>query len=214
MAKYQCVVYLMRLVPNIVAGETLNFGVILHDPASGIAESAFSHDYRRMTCFDPSIDLDLVKALETEIKNRLQDPADQTKFFEKVPDWSSNYLQLSIVGGVETDDIQAQLAVQANLYLKGRRRRAGYMQLPIADAVPASNERTRNPRSAVRDAFDIPDLRHFFKWNIPVSDYVLGDPLIIQCGYESNGSFKMFHGVSLRNSVDEEIGRASCRERV
>jgi hypothetical protein len=189
--RYKCDLYVLRWMPGVVKGEYVNFAVMLRDQGSGETVVRFQHDHRRLRCLDRDFDAELFAELESEIKRRVSDPADCAKFFEKVPDWASSALQLSAAAGVLTNDIQSELKLLTQLYLKPKPR-----------AKEAGVVRLRGIHGRVHDAFAESDISKAFRWNIRVDQFVPGDPLVIDCGYESHGIFKMFHGVALKKSTN------------
>src|SRR5690349_5522228 len=185
---HQCLLYLIRYMPDVVKGEFVNVGVVLVDSETGTSAFRMTSDLRRVRCLDPDFDPALLAYLERDLQERFSAPGALAQFLQSGTDWPSQLLQASLAGGIETNDMQAELANQADLYLKTQPRRASREE---------PTGQTKLVHRAIREAFGADDLRRFFRWNIPVADYVSDDPLVIQCGYSVNGVFKMFHGVSL-----------------
>lgn len=191
--KHQCLLYVIRYVPDVVKGEFVNVGVVLVDQASNWCDFKMTDDLRRLRCLDPDFDPELLTYLERDMRGRLSAPGAIAQFLQSGTDWPSQLLQACLAGGIETNDMQAELANQSNLYLKTRPRSA-----VRNEAVSES----RHINRAIRNAFGSDDLGRFFRWDIPVADYIPDDPLVIQCGYRINGVFKMFHGVPLQKNTD------------
>jgi hypothetical protein len=172
-------------MPDAVKGEFVNVGVVLLDEAARVAGIRFTHDYRRLRCLDPNVDLEQVRALEVLLKARLAERA-TVKEVDSIASWMPSAFQVSGVSAVDTHDFPAELSKLANLYLKTKRPKS-----------EAKAEKPAGLRMKMRGAFNSDELRKVFRWDIPVGEYVPGDPLVIDCGYVSDGVLKMFHAVPL-----------------
>src|SRR3970040_1085542 len=60
---------LLRYVPNVVAGEAFNIGVLLYDDAGRLLDARFAEEFRRLRCH-PLVDLDFLHALRNEFEER------------------------------------------------------------------------------------------------------------------------------------------------
>ena len=85
--------FILRYVPNPVAGEFTNFGLIL------IVESGFAGvrfgDLSRVTRFDPLADIEVLQALEDDIRNKLSKASDRDVMLQTFVDSLSNTIQIS-----------------------------------------------------------------------------------------------------------------------
>ena len=74
MAKYKnCEFFLIRYVPDIVKGEFVNIGVVLlEDGDCGFTDVRFTHDWRRVRCADPDVDIELLESYEEELRRLLR----------------------------------------------------------------------------------------------------------------------------------------------
>jgi hypothetical protein len=191
--KHQCLLYVIRYMPDVVKGEFVNVGVVLVDQASSWCDFKLTNDLRRLRCLDPDFDPELLTYLERDMRGRLSAPGALAQFLQNGTDWPSQLLQASLAAGVETNDMQAELTHQSEMYLK---------TTPRPTARDASVSEGKRLTRAIHDAFGSDHLGRFFRWDIPVADYVPDDPLVIQCGYQINGVFKMFHAVPLQKNTD------------
>ena len=183
---HECLMWTLRYLPDVVKGEFVNVGVVLLDQGSNVASVRFTHDYRRLRCIDPEVDVRQVHALEILLKARLAQGA-SVQEMERVSSWAPSAFQLSGVSAVETEDIQAELVKLANLYLKTKRR-----------TIDVKGGRKGSVREQMRSEFESPEFRKLFRWDIAVGDYIPGDPLVIDCGYVADGVLKMFHAAELK----------------
>jgi hypothetical protein len=70
---------LLRYVPNVVKGEFVNIGLLLFEPQSdgfGFADVRMTSDWRRASCLDKQIDIEILQALENDLRTRLRHPED------------------------------------------------------------------------------------------------------------------------------------------
>jgi hypothetical protein len=188
----QCEFYLLRYVPDAVKDEFVNIGVVMVEADAGFADVRLTRDWRRVRCLDPGVDVEMLEAVEREIRARLGDVQDRDALMSKLQDSLSNVIQLSTAKGCLTDDPKRELEDIASMYLEtkraGEKREAGVRQQIYGQM-----------RSAFEQAGVWPHMRQ----GIAVSQYThKGDPLKIDCGYRPNGEIKLFHAVSLASDVN------------
>jgi hypothetical protein len=188
-----CRFFVLRYAPDAVKNEFINVGLVLLPPADG-AQVRFTHDWSRVLCLDPEADVEMLQALENDLRNQLHEMnGDRDLFLRRIQDSFSNAIQMS--------DFQACLASSAvdeadelaRLYLERPRRR----------------QQTREPSARVaivarmRSEFEAAGVWPLMQEKIPVSRYTRsGDPLKIDCGYSPNGTVKLFHAVTLNSDVN------------
>ena len=198
--KKQCEFFLLRYVPDAVKDEFVNIGVVLVEAGgslAGFADLRFTHDWSRVRCLDPAADVEMLAALEAELRQGLSESGtSRDLLLKRINDSFSNTLQLSPVKACLAESPREELGRLAEMYLESHRGR---------------EEKTRaaSGRAAIfqrmRAAFE-----HAGVWNLPqmrkriaVAQYTRpGDPLKIDCGYQPNGVVKLFQAVSLATEVD------------
>ena len=201
--KRQCEFFLLRYVPDAVKDEFVNIGVVLLEAGgtpAGFADLRFTADWSRVRCLDPAADLEMLAALEADLRKGLAESgASRDLLLKRINDSFSNTLQLSPAKACLADSPHLELGRLAEMYLESRRGR------------PEKEDKTRAAagRQAIfqrmRAAFE-----HAGVWNLPqmrkriaVAEYTRkGDPLKLDCGYRPNGVVKLFHAVSLKSEVD------------
>ena len=168
-----------RYVPDAVKDEFVNLGVVLYQPGqagsgeAGFADVRFTRDWRRLWCLDPDVDLEMLEALEREIRERLAEGGKSREWLlGKMEDSFSNAIRLTPAKAVLAESPQAEMESLAQLYLE-RTRRAG---------------RSFSGRQMVfgkmRDEFERHGVWQFMRKGIAVAEYThRGDPLKIDCGY-------------------------------
>src|SRR5205807_9274946 len=91
-AKQQCSFFLLRYAPDAVKNEFINFGLVLL-PQAAPAELRFSKDWSRVRALHPQADLELLEALENELRDKLQNASpDRDAVLKRIEDSFSNAL--------------------------------------------------------------------------------------------------------------------------
>src|SRR4051812_12879173 len=118
----QCEFFLLRYVPDAVKNEFVNIGVVLTSP-EGDAEFRMTHDWSRVRCVDPAADIDMLQAVETELRERLSAGGEaKATILKKLDDSFSNLLQISESKACLATDTRLEAETLANLYLRSSRR--------------------------------------------------------------------------------------------
>ena len=182
--KKQLEFFVVRYAPDAIKGEFANVGIVLMNGAT--AEVRFTRDWRRVKCLDPAADVEVLEALETDLRSMLKDP-DRDRMLAKIHDSFSNAIQLSPTKAVLAEDPAVEIKKLAQMYLEVKRP-AGKGRLSARQQI----------FTRMRDAFEQAGVWKLMRHRIAVAQYThAGDPLKIDCGYRPNGEVKMFHAVSL-----------------
>jgi hypothetical protein len=189
----QCEFFLLRYVPDAVKGEFINIGVVLLGP-SGI-EMRFSGDWSRVRCLDPDADLEMLQAVENELRSELAQGESRERMLHKLQDSFSTSIRLSPVTGCLTESPQAEADLLAQHYLetsaarKVKAERGAGARLKLA--------------AQMRKSFEDAGVWDLMMKKIAAEEYTAaGDPLRIDCGYRPNGIVRLFHAVSLQSSAE------------
>jgi hypothetical protein len=194
--RLQCEFLLVRYVPDPVKNEFVNIGVILREAA--LAETPqvtvrFTKDWARVRCVDPDADIEMLEAMETEMRRRLldRDPG-ATPFIRIMEDSFSHQLQITGPKACLAENIAAGMEELMRLYVEPRKNKTR-QALGGRQAI-ASSMRTHFEHARVWD---------LMRRRIDASAYTRpGDSLKIDCGYRPNGTIRMFHAVSLATDVE------------
>ncbi len=192
--KIQCRFFILRYAPDAVKNEFINVGLVLLPPAGG-AQVRFTHDWSRVLCLDPDADVEMLQALESDLRTQLREMnGDRDLILRRIQDSFSNAIQPS--------EFQACLAASpvteadelARLYLERPRRRQPAREPSGRGAIV----------TRMRSEFEAVGIRPpLLLEKIPVSRYTRsGDPLKIDYGYSPNGTVKLFHAVTLNSDVN------------
>ena len=194
--------FLLRYVPDAVKGEFVNIGVVMFEPGAngeGFADVRFMKDWRKVRCFDPQADIEMLEAIERDIRGQLAEMGSRELLFRKMEDSFSNIIQLSSPKKCLAEDREQEIAALASIYLetvKPRQRHLGPGRQRIL--------------GQMRQAFEQAGVWKFLMTNIPVSPYTKpGDPFKFDFGYRVGDEIKLFHAVSLKASVDAAVVLAS-----
>jgi len=190
--KQQCRFFLLRYAPDAVKNEFVNVGLVLL-PEAGGAELRFTRDWSRVRCLDPQADVELLEAIEADLREKLLEMnGDRDFILRKIQDQFSNALQPSEYKACLAESPTAEADELARLYLERSRRR---------------QPRELGARQAIyhrmREKFENAAVWQVMRREIRVADFTrIGDPLKIDCGYAANATVKMFHALPLLGDVN------------
>jgi len=198
--------FLLRYVPDAVKDEFVNVGVVMIEAGAngaGFADVRFTRDWRRVRCLDPEADVEMLAAVEREIRGQLATTRDRGVLLRRLEDSFSNVIQLSPVKGCMAEDPVAEIEAMASFYLEtvkvgGKREVSGRQRI----------------LAAMRDAFEQAGVAKFLL-PVPVAAYTKpGDPFRFDFGYRVGGEIKLFHAVSLKAGVDAAVLLAARYPRI
>ena len=197
--KRQLEFFLLRYVPDAVKDEFVNIGVVMVEPGAngaGFADVRFTRDWRRVRCLDPQVDVEMLEALEREIRGQLN--GDRATLLRRLEDSFSNVIQLSPVKGCLAEDPAHEIDTIASIYLEAAR---------VAAPRPATGRRLI--LESMRDAFERAGVLQLLS-AVPVAPYTKpGDPFQFDFGYRVGGDIKLFHAVSLKAGVETAVTLAA-----
>jgi len=181
--------FLLRYVPDAVKGEFVNIGVVMLEQGAngaGFADVRFTHDWRRVRCLDLQADIEMLQALERDVRLQLSDTNDRATLVRKLQDSFSNVIQLSSTKACLAEAPAREIDALASLY----------MEAPKHPTVRVAAGR-QNILGKMREAFEQAGVWKNLMHGIPVSPYTkTGDPFKFDFGYRVGNSIKVFHAVS------------------
>jgi hypothetical protein len=192
--------FLLRYVPDVVKGEFVNIAVLLIESGANepglepFADVRFARDWHRVRCLDPQADMEMLGALEREIRAELATRHGRDDLLHRFEDSFSNVIQLSPMKGCLTEDPEREIKVMASMYLEGAQ-------------ISEKRETPGRQRIFVkmREAFEQAGVLAFLA-PVAAEPYTKkGDPFQFDFGYSVKGGIKLFHAVSLKRSVDEAM---------
>ena len=191
--KIQCRFFVLRYAPDAVKNEFINVGLVLLPPA-GSAQVRFTRDWSRVLCLDPEADVEMLQALESDLRNQLREMnGDHDLILRRIQDSFSNAIQPSEFQACLASSAVDEADELARLYLERPRRRQQAREPGARVAIVAR----------MRSEFEAAGVWPLMQEKIPVSRYTRsGDPLKIDCGYSPNGTVKLFHAVTLSSDIN------------
>ena len=189
----ECEFFLVRYVPDPVRNEFVNIGAVLWPSAAGPVQVRFTKDWGRVRCLDPDADIEMLEAMEVEMRRRLSEPAsDARPLLQIIEDSFSHQLQVTEPKACLAENAGAEMDQLMRLYVEPRRER-GRQALSGRAAIAR----------AMRAHFEHARVWDLMRRRIAASAYTRpGDSLKIDCGYRPNGLVRMFHAVSLGSDVE------------
>ena len=191
-----CEFFLIRYVPDLIKNEPVNIGLVMLDSegGNGFAGVRFASNFERVRCLDANADVEMIHALAEDIRQKLATAANRHEMLRIMQDFS-NTLQISETRGCQTDSPQQEMEKLAEMYLES---------MPATKEPRAVSARGRaSLRRSMQRPFEDAGVWPLMQKNIAVSTYASShDQLRIDCGYRPDGTFNMFHAVSLRTDPD------------
>ena len=71
--KRQFELLIVRLFPHVLRSECVNVGVLLVEPAGGFCDVRFTKDWKRLECFAPNLEMEILEHLESRVRARLKE---------------------------------------------------------------------------------------------------------------------------------------------
>ena len=191
-----CEFFLIRYVPDLIKNEPVNIGLVMLDSDGGerFAGVRFASNFDRVRCLAANADLEMIQALSEDIRQKLASASDRQQMLRIIQDFS-NTLQISETRGCQTESPQQEIEKLAELYLES---------VPgIKEPRPVAARGRAALRRSMQRPFEDAGVWPLMQQNIAVSTYASShDQLRIDCGYRPDGTFKLFHAVSLRTDPD------------
>ncbi|HET9790558.1 MAG TPA: DUF3037 domain-containing protein [Candidatus Angelobacter sp.] len=188
----QCSFFLLRYVPDAVKNEFVNIGVVLMPPA-GDPELRFTHDWARVRCLDPQADVEMLEAMEADLRSQMRDThGDRDALLRRMQDSFSNALQPSEFKACLAESPVAEADELARIYL---------------ERPPRRRAREISSRQAIyqrmRGEFERVGAWELMWRDIPAARFTRpGDPLKLDAGYAAGETIRMFHALSLEHDVN------------
>jgi Protein of unknown function (DUF3037) len=191
--RIRCRFFVLRYAPDAVKNEFINVGLVLLPPAGG-AQVRFTRDWSRVLCLDPDADVEMLQALENDLRNQMRDVnGDHDLILRRIQDSFSNAIQPSDFQACLAESPATEADELARLYLERPKRRQQAREPGARVAIVAR----------MRSEFDAAGVWPLMQEKIPVARYTRsGDPLKIDCGYSPNGTIKLFHAIALSSDVN------------
>jgi len=203
--RLQCEFSLIRYVPDVVKGEFVNIGVVLHEAGGAGAVVRFTRDWARVRCMDAEADVALLEALESEIAERVRagHVGEGKTTWELLEESLSNSVQLTESRATLAENMAAEIDQLMRMYVEPLKL--------------AATRKKQSGRAAIagrmRDEFERAGVWRLMRKRIAAAPYTqAGDPLKLDCGYRNGPPFgsqvRMFQAVSLDGDGELAKGMA------
>jgi hypothetical protein len=194
---------LLRYVPHLVRGEFVNIGLLLFESQPngfGFADVRMTSDWRRATCLDRQVDIEVLQALEADVRMRLRQSQDVDMLLHKLEDSFANLIQITPRQMCLAAEPAQELETLCSLYLEAPQREAR----PVAG-------RQKSERAAIlahiKDAFSRAGIWGLGMERTSAAIYTKkkGDPLFFDFGYVVGSEIKFFQAVPLKTSITQAV---------
>jgi hypothetical protein len=185
--RQQCSFFLLRYVPDAVKNEFVNIGLVLLPP-NGEPELRFTHDWSRVRCLDAEADVEVLGALESDLRDQIHNlNSDRDSILRRIQDSFSNALQPSEIKACLAESPALEADELARLYLERQR--------PRTQREPSARQVIRE---RMQQEFENVGVWPLMWHNVEAAKYTRkGDPLKIDCGYSPNGTVKLFQALAI-----------------
>lgn len=183
----KCNFFVLRYVPDTVKNEFVNIGLVLL-PEGSAPEVRFTHDWTRVRCIDAQADVEVLEALENDLRDQLRGVnGDRESILRRIQDSFSNALQPSEFKACLAESPAAEADKLAKLYLERQRQRT-HREMSTRQMI----------RQRMQQEFETFGVWQLMNKDIAAEKYTRkGDPLRIDCGYSPNGMVKLFHALAI-----------------
>ncbi len=187
--------FLLRYVPDAVKDEFVNIGLVMLEPGSngsGYADVRFTKDWRHALCLDPLADLEMLEALERDIRRQLGEAKDRDVWLGRLKDSLSNIIQLSSTKACLAENPAREIETLASLYFE--RPKFGVVREPAGRQKLLAGMHNAFDREGIGELVrDLPvavQAKYGFKFDF---------------GYRMGETIKLFQAVSLKSSMDQGV---------
>src|SRR4051812_24560135 len=118
---HHCEFFVLRYVPDLVKNEFVNFGVVMLEngaetKSGSFADVRFTSDWRRVQCVDSNVDIEMLAALEDDLRRRLAQAGDRESLLNEMESSFSGTLQISETKVCQTDSPRQEIERLAEMY--------------------------------------------------------------------------------------------------
>lgn len=195
----ECSFFLVRYVPDVVRDEVLNIGLFLYSPQEKYLGCLFSDDFRRVRRFHPQADLQLLRELQQDFEQQIDEHGDDLEgYLRNIQDSFSNLIQVTTPRTCLLRDPQAEIQGLFERYVGPR------------VSGPAPEDTRLRIKQRVTAAFVRAGVWDRLEKRIPAEPWTKkGDPFTFDYGYrplavkgKPNGRIKLVHALSLKRDTE------------
>lgn len=195
----ECSLLLVQYIPDLVRGEFLNIGLLLHCPQERYLGCLFTDDWRRIKRFHPRADLEYLRELQQDFEQQIDEHTrDLENYVRDTQNSFSNLIQLSAPKVCLLRDPQAELQSLFERYVG---LRVGEPELTDTRLRIKQRLNTALVRAKVWDRLET---------RVPATPWTHpGDTFTFDYGYRPlavegrpNGHIKFIHALSLKRDTE------------
>ena len=195
----ECSFFLVHYVPDVVRGEYLNIGVLLYSPKENYLGCLFTDDLRRVKRFHPRADLDLMRELQQDFEQQIDEHSDNLEsYLQWMEQAYSNMLQIAPARTCLLRNPEAEIQELFERYVGPR----------VEGPLPMDTRLRVKQR--MRMALVRANVWERLEKRVPVERWTQpGDPFTFDFGYrpielagKPNGHIKLIHALSLKRDAE------------
>jgi len=196
--KRQLELLLVKLVPHALRDECINVGVVVVEPSGDFADVRFTRDLRRVECFAPNVELEILEYLEKTVRARLREIKGREQLLEVLEASFGTIFDVGPTRGLVAEDPAAEMRVLERDYLapmetergRGRPRHTGRMGIV----------------SKMQDAFAETGVLELLQRELDMREFTgENDPFRVDFGFRIGKSLKMFQALALNLSREPAV---------
>ena len=200
----KCSLFLVQYVPNLVRGESVNIGILLHSPRENYLGCLFADDLRRVKRFHPQADLAYLRELQPDFEKQIDEAGnDLDAYVQYMRRTFSNLIQLAEPRTCLLANPQSELAELYARYVGDR-----------AAGPPPEDTRLR-VKQKLTAALSLAGVWENLEKHIPAARWTdPGDTFTFDYGYkplqvdgQRNGHPHFIHALSLKRDVDAKVAK-------
>jgi hypothetical protein len=192
--KHKCELKILQCSPNPLRREKVNVAFVLRDTESSDVEVVFSETFDRLLCLEPNFDIEFLRTVVPQIRSLLANVVDIENHIDKLPDQWPFAFEVLPGSALLTNSLPEELALLKAQYLPKKVR-------PVIEGSTRDSGRDVIFRHAA-DVFGQYGVWDLLKKEIPMADYVPGDWLKIDMGYEypAQQELRLIHCLPMRGN--------------
>jgi hypothetical protein len=201
----ECALYLVQYVPDLVRGEYVNIGVLLHSPEEKCLGCLFTDDFRRIKHFHPQADVHFLRHLQAHFEMEIDEHgADLEGYLQYIRRSYSNLVQVSEPRAFRLTEPQREIQ---DLF-------ARYVGQRLTGPQPEDTRLRMKQRLTA--ALSLAGVLELMEKQISAARWThAGDPFKFDYGYtpllthgRPNGHMHFIHAHSLKRDADARVAKA------
>lgn len=194
-AKRQFELMLLRLVPHALRDDFMTVGVVVVEPGGEFADARFTRDWKRVQCFAPDLELEILESLEATVRAELKKIRGREDVLQLLEERFGAVVDVAPVKGLLAQDPVAE------------------MQVLERDHLAPQQAAERAPRLGrlglvrqMETVFAEEGVLELLQRDLDMSEFTgESDPFTVDFGFRVGRSLKLFHALALNLSRDPAV---------